>query len=149
MMHSLPARIIAWIILAPAWTIATALLVKGHHDAGDGFSAGLMAGTGVLVHFIVLGAEQSRRLLIVRHAFVLAGIGVLLVLVPALLPLLFGAPPFTHYPAPGETPPGIGSLELHSGFVLDLGVCAVVLGFVTRAIDLLAHATIEVRGRPQ
>lgn len=146
MTHTLATRLVAWIVLAPSWTLAAALLVRGHHDAGDGFSAGLMAATGLVIHFVVLGARRTRRLAVVRHAFAIAGAGLLLVLVPALLPLLFGAPPFTHYPPPGSPAIALGVIELHSGFVLDTGVSAVVIGFVACTMDLLADTTTRLRG---
>lgn len=138
MIHTVPARLTAALIVAPSWAVAAGLLVKGHTETGDGFSAGLTAGTGILIHYLVFGREETRHLGVVRHAHHLVWAGLLIALTTVFLPVALGSPPLTHIPGPASEPPSLGTLELQSALVFELGVFAIVLGFVLGALDLVA-----------
>lgn len=140
MMRSLPARRIASRLLAPAWAVALAMLLKGHAEAGDGFSAAVVAGAALLLHALVLGTGATRRLRAASRAPALCALGLGLILAVVFAPLLAGHPPLHHVPEPGSKPPALGVLELHSGFVLDVGVFLGVLGFILGATDGLLGA---------
>ena len=133
-------RLVGGAVLALAWTLALAFLLKGHAEAGDGFSAGLTAAAGVLIHRLVAGRAGGAPPAVFRHGPRIAGIGLLVALLPVVVPVLAGDPPLQHYPAPGSAAPALGVLTLQSGLLIDLGVLALVLGFVLTAVDLLARA---------
>lgn len=134
------SRMIARLLLAPALMLAAALLVKGYGDAGDGFSAGAVAGMAVLLQYLALGRREVERLLPVRHAQAVAFAGLLLAFLVAFAPALWGHAPLTHAPAPGAHVIELGSLELHSALLYDVGVFLLVFGFVVHVASLLAHA---------
>jgi multisubunit Na+/H+ antiporter MnhB subunit len=128
-------------LLAPATLVtAAAMLVKGYRDAGDGFSAGMIAATGILLQYVALGADEAERLRPVRWAPATAVAGLLLALLTAVVPALAGRPVLAHVPAPGASVPHLGALEAHSALVFDAGVCLLVVGFVVSAIRAIAHS---------
>lgn len=138
MISSVAAGLVAKLVLVMSWAVAFAFLVKAHAEAGDGFSAGLVAGTGLVIHYLVLGRVETERIFVVRNAMTIAGAGLLLVLVPLVSPVVLGMPLLTHYP-PGDQPPfALGTLELHTRLLIDLGVFALVFGFVVSVIRLMA-----------
>jgi multisubunit Na+/H+ antiporter MnhB subunit len=129
------------LLVAPTFAVALAILVKGYADVGDGFAAGVVAALGVLLVYVAFGARETHRLLPVRHAGTVALAGLLVALAVAFAPALWGEPPFTHYPQAGEKVVHVGTLELLTAVVFDLGVFLLVLGVVVGAIDAAARAT--------
>lgn len=140
-------RVVARLLLAPTFVVATAVLVKGYADTGDGFNAGVIAAIGVLLQYVAFGYREADRLLPVRHAAA-AGLlgGLLLSFAVAFVPVLRGAPIFTHAPRPGEAVIHLGTLEILTAVAFDVGVFLLVFGFVVGAIDIIARAA---DGRPQ
>lgn len=130
---------VARLLVAPAFAVAAAILVKGYADVGDGFAAGVVAGLGVLLLFAAFGARATHRVLPVRRAFAVAVSGLLVALVVGFAPLLAGDPPFTHRPAPEEPVVKLGTLELISAVAFDVGVFALVLGVVVGSLDYAAR----------
>lgn len=139
-MTTVLTQAVARLLVAPTFAVALAILVKGYADVGDGFAAGVVAGLGVLLVYAAFGARETHRVLPVRHAARLGLAGLLLALAVAFAPALWGDPPFTHYPAPGDDVIHVGTLELLTAVVFDLGVFLLVLGAVVGAIDLAARA---------
>ncbi len=139
-MTTVLTQAVARLLVAPTFAVALAILVKGYADVGDGFAAGVVAGLGVLLVYAAFGARETHRVLPVRYAANLGLAGLLLALVVAFAPALWGDPPFTHYPAPGDDVIHVGTLELLTAVVFDLGVFLLVLGAVVGAIDLAARA---------
>ncbi len=67
-------RTISRLIFLPTLVTAIAILVKGYASAGDGFSAGVVAGTGVVIQFLAFGPrELATRFPSLRRAPLLAG----------------------------------------------------------------------------
>jgi len=130
---------VARLLVAPAFAVAAAILVKGYADVGDGFAAGVVAALGVLLLFAAFGARETHRLLPVRRAFAVAVFGLLLALVVGFAPLLAGDPPFTHRPPPEEPVVKLGTLELITAVAFDVGVFALVLGVVVGSLDYAAR----------
>jgi multisubunit Na+/H+ antiporter MnhB subunit len=139
-------RLVARMLLAPVLLVAAGILVKGYTDTGDGFTAGLVAALGVLLQYVVFGGEAVARALPVRHAPRLAVAGVGLVLAITFVPILLGDPVLTHRPGPGEKVVHIGTLELMTPVLFDIGVFAAVAGAVVSFIDGLARPDIEEDG---
>ncbi len=132
-MTDLAARAIFPLALAAA----VALLLRGYADVGDGFSAGAVAGAGAALQFAALPFDRA----VARTRAVLAprmiALGLLLTLLTAWWPVLFGLPPVSHFPAPEAHAAAFGVLEFHTGVLFDLGVAAAVYGAVTGAFGRL------------
>lgn len=141
MMSTVAAGLVAKLVLVMSWAVAFAFLVKAHAEAGDGFSAGLVAGTGLVIHYLVLGRVETERMFVVRNAMTIAGAGLLLVLVPLVAPAMLGMPLLTHYPARGHPPLALGTLALHTRLLIDVGVFALVFGFAVSVIRLMAPSS--------
>jgi multisubunit Na+/H+ antiporter MnhB subunit len=137
-------RLVARLLLAPTIVVALAVLFKGYADTGDGFNAGVIAATGVLLQYVAFGYREASRLLPVRHARA-AGIlgGLLLSYAVAFAPVLRGHPIFTHFPRPGEEVIHLGTLEILTAVAFDVGVFLLVFGFVVGTIDIIARAADE------
>ena len=144
-MTTVLTQTVARLLVAPTFAVALAILVKGYADVGDGFAAGVVAGLGVLLVYAAFGVRETHRLLPVRRAGDVALAGLLVALVVAFAPALWGRPPFTHYPAPGEPVVHVGTLELLTAVVFDVGVFLLVLGVVVGAIDHAARASRSER----
>ena len=71
--------------------------------------------------------------------------GLLIALSTAFVPVLLGKPIMTHYPGPDRHATHIGSLELTTPFLFDVGVFLLVMGVCVGVFDLLAHATRRER----
>lgn len=133
-------QLVARLLLAPTFAVAAALLVKGYADVGDGFSAGVVAALGVLLQYVAFGRRETERLLPLRYAPLGAMLGLLLALVVAFAPTLWGQATFTHYPRPGTEPVHVGTLELITAVAFDLGVFLLVFGVAVGAIRYTAQA---------
>lgn len=134
-------RFVARLLLAPAWIIALAVMVKGYVGAGDGFSAGVIAALGILIQYLAFGPGEAGDLLPVRYARQIALAGLLLALSVTFVPVLAGRAVMTHFPRPGEDVVHLGSLELLTAVAFDVGVFLLVFGFAVGAIDLIAQTT--------
>ena len=145
-MTTVLTRAVARLLLAPVLMVAAAILVKGYADVGDGFAAGVVAALGVLLQYLAFGRAAVERALPVRRAAQLAVGGLLLALVVAFLPTLWGGAPLQHGPAPGAHVVELGSLELISAVAFDVGVFALVLGMAVATIGLIAGAREEGEG---
>jgi multisubunit Na+/H+ antiporter MnhB subunit len=132
-------RVVARVLFLPILVTAFAVLVKGYAQPGDGFSAGVIAGLGVLLLYLSVGREEAERFPGVRHAGVLAMFGLLIGLGVAIAPLLLGDPVMTHYPPPGVSPIYLGTVEIITAVAFDIGVMLLVFGFVVGAVGILAR----------
>jgi multisubunit Na+/H+ antiporter MnhB subunit len=130
---------IARLLFLPIIIIALAVLVKGYADTGDGFSAGVIAATGILLQYMAFGYKLVDEQLPLRLGTGAVLAGLMLAFLVGFLPVLFGEPVFSHYPPP--EPAGkvlhLGSLEFHSAVLFDVGVFLIVVGFVVRVIHLI------------
>mgnify|MGYP001348870546 FL=1 len=66
-MSTLLSRTIARLILLPTLVTAVAFVVKGYASAGDGFSAGVVAGTAVVVQFLAFGPRELAKRFPILH----------------------------------------------------------------------------------
>lgn len=133
-------------LLGPAVMVAMAIIVKGYADVGDGFSAGVIVATAIALRYVVLGAERTERgLPILRFAPVLVAVGLVLSLAVASIGPLRGDPPFTHVPAAGAHVVHLGTLELITAVVFDLGVFLLV----TASLVVLVHNLARLAERPR
>jgi multisubunit Na+/H+ antiporter MnhB subunit len=128
------------LLLAPAFMVALATLVKGYVDAGDGFAAGVIAALAVGLQFVAFGADEVERTLPVRFAPAVAAVGLVVALMVTFVPILRGDPLLTHLPRPGAAVVHLGTLELLTAVLFDVGVFLLVLGFGVETIRLLIRA---------
>lgn len=142
-----PVQAVARLLLAPLMLIALALLAKGFADVGDGFAAGLVAAIAVLIQYVAFGAAAVERELPVRHASAAAFAGLLLMLAIAVAPLLRGEPLLTQLPPAGVEPVKVGTVELVTALLFDLGVFLLVLGAAVGAMRAVARQAAE--GEPE
>lgn len=139
------ARQAARLLLLPTWMVAFAILIKGYSDSGDGFSAGVIAALGVIMQYVTYGTAIAEKLRPVRYARQIALAGLLIALSVTFVPVLRGQPIMTHYPGPDHHAMHLGSLELTTPFLFDIGVFLLVMGVCVGVFDLLAHATRRQR----
>jgi multisubunit Na+/H+ antiporter MnhB subunit len=137
---SIMTQLAARILLLPVWIIALAILVKGYFDTGDGFSAGVVAALGVLIHYLAFGSAVNQQLWAVRHVRTMAAAGLLIAATVVFVPLLFGDPLMKHWPPTDQKATHLGTLELITAFAFDIGVFLLVLAFCIGVIDLIANA---------
>jgi multisubunit Na+/H+ antiporter MnhB subunit len=137
---SVLTREISRLLLLPTFVAAIAVLVKGYSDTGDGFSAGVIAATAILLQYLAFGYHEVEARLPVRHAPALAFVGLLLALLVAFGPVFLGDGLLAHMPAPGEHVIHLGSLEFHTAVLFDIGVFLLVLGFSVNTMSLIARA---------
>jgi multisubunit Na+/H+ antiporter MnhB subunit len=137
-MSTILTRTVARLILLPTLVTAIAILIKGYASVGDGFSAGVIAGTGVVIQFLAFGPrELVVRFPALRSAPLLAFGGLLLGLAVAFAPLLWGDPILTQYPHPREPVRHIGLLAFHTAVLFDVAVFLVVFGFIVSVLGLI------------
>lgn len=143
-MTTVLTRLVARLLLAPTLVVGAAFLVKGYVDVGDGFAGGLVAALAVLLQYVALGRATVEDALPVHRAFVVAGAGLLIAVGVAIVPALAGGAPLEHAPPPGVEPIHVGSLELITAVVFDVGVFLLVLGVAIAIIHFIAVAGEEV-----
>lgn len=137
-MTSVLTRVVARSLLAPTLVVAVAILVKGYADVGDGFAAGIVAALGILLQFLAFGRDEVVEALPIRRAPAVALSGLVVGIAVFAVPLVLGGSPLEHWPAVGDEPVHIGSLELVSAVAFDVGVFLLVLGSAVTIIDALA-----------
>lgn len=140
---SVLTEMVARILLLPTVVAAVAILVKGYAQPGDGFAAGVVAALGVMLQHLALGHREAEKLAVVRHAPALAGAGLVLALLVATVPLFLGEPVLTHYPRPGGHVIYLGTLELITPVLFDVGIFLLVFGFVVGTMNAFARTISE------
>ncbi len=140
---SILTQTVARILLLPTVVAAIAILVKGYAEPGDGFAAGVVASLGILLQHIAHGRGEAERLAVVKNAPLVAGAGLLLSLLVAIVPLFFGEAVLTHYPKAGAEVIYLGTLELITPVLFDVGIFMLVFGFVVGTINFFARTISE------
>lgn len=136
---SILTQAVARILLAPALMVAAAILIKSYADIGDGFSAGVIVSLAVAVQYLVFGIRRTEQEMpLLRHAPRVTVVGILVALASGFFPLLTGGAIFSHQPTPGEEPIHIGTLELMTPVLFDIGVFLLVAGGLIGLIHHLA-----------
>lgn len=134
---------IAKILLPVSFVIAVGILIKGYSSVGDGFSAGVTAASGILLQYLAFQPKDVEDLLPVRYSINIAMTGLLLAFSIVFGPVLFGFPLLTHFPHSGEAVTKLGSLELHTATLFDLGVFGLVFGFIVTTMRALMYVERE------
>jgi multisubunit Na+/H+ antiporter MnhB subunit len=130
-------------LLAPTFIVALAILVKGYASVGDGFSAGVIAALGILLQMLAFDRDRVVADLPVHRAPAVAMLGLFIGFAVLAVPVLTGGSPLEHWPPPGDEPVYVGTVELITAVVFDIGVFLLVLGACVTIIDALAGAGAE------
>ena len=120
--------------------VAFATLVKGYAETGDGFAAGVIAALAFVMQFVAFGERNVRRVLHTKFAPAIAVLGLALALAVTFVPVFRGNPILTHSPPPGAPVVHLGTVELITAFVFDIGVFCLVVGFSVTSLSLVARA---------
>ena len=132
---------IARALLPAILVVAAAWLVRGATLPGDGFSAGVTAGAGLLLQYVVFGhveVGRSVRLSPVGPQLALGGLALMLA-VAAAGPLV-GEPILVQFPGEGAHVTRLGLLELHTAVLFDAGIALLVFGMLASTLEMLGEA---------
>ncbi|MEX1116000.1 MAG: MnhB domain-containing protein [Akkermansiaceae bacterium] len=137
--HSiLPAAV--RLVVPVQYAFAVYLLLRGHNLPGGGFIGGL-----VLASALVLRAMVDPKRVPKFDLIALSGIGLLLALGSAMMPLLVGRPFFTGLWGGEIWLPTIGKLKLGTPLLFDIGVFLVVTGVAAKLLLVLLAQTRNTR----
>lgn len=134
---------LAKLLFLPTLVIAVAILVKGYAQPGDGFSAGAVAALGVLLQYLAFGRREAEKLPLVGISGKIAFIGLLIALLVPAVPVALGNPVFTHYPKPGAEVVHLGTLEVITPVLFDVGICLLVFGFAIATVKIIASTIAD------
>jgi len=126
--------------------VAAFLLLRGHDLPGGGFSAGMVVAIGVLLQYIIGGAEWTEDRLRFLRPVAWIGTGLLLATGTGLAAMFFGKPFLTTYFAYAELPL-IGKVPTASALIFDIGVFALVVGATLLMLVALAHQSVRAHRR--
>ncbi len=118
---------------------AVYLLLRGHNLPGGGFIGGLGSALSLIMLSLALGVERTQQIMRIDPTR-LAAIGLAIAVLTALLPVFVGAPLLKHFYWKSENVPLLGSVELGTPLLFDLGVFLVVIGVTTKMIFVLARS---------
>lgn len=133
MTGSLILRTTARLLLPLLLLCSVFVLLRGHNEPGGGFIGGLLAAGGFALYMLAWGRAAMLEVLRLDPR-TLTGVGLVLALAAAVLPLLGGHSFFTGLWLPLSVP-GVGKLS--SVLLFDVGVYLVVIGTTLVMIDVL------------
>lgn len=126
--HPLMLVTLSKLLLPMALLVAVWLFLRGHNEPGGGFIAGLVAGVALILQYMAEGSRDTQRRMD-WNLVGLIGAGILIAALTGLGSWLFGYP-FLTSTYTYVTLPVIGTFELASAMVFDLGVFLGVVGTV-------------------
>lgn len=145
-MTTVLTRTVVRALFLPSLVIAAGVLVKGYIAPGDGFAAGVIAALTILIQVVTFGLDEVERRLPLHVAPTLVVIGLAIGLAIAFVPSLLGRPIMTHFPRPGDPVIHLGTLEILTAVLFDIGVFLLVLGFAVSAITIIARVRARSEG---
>lgn len=104
------------------------LLFRGHNNPGGGFISGIIASTGFIFYAIIFGTGSVKKMIGLSSRKWM-GLGLLVVLITAILPVLFSKEVLTSLWVPGDFPI-LGALHIGTPLLFDTGVFLVVSGMI-------------------
>jgi multicomponent K+:H+ antiporter subunit A len=129
------------LLLPMALLVAVWLFLRGHNEPGGGFIAGLVAGVALVLQYIAEGSKNTERRL-GWNLVGLLGAGILIAALTGLGSWLLGYP-FLTSTYGYVTLPLIGTFELASAMLFDLGVVLVVVGTVLLVLSGIGRLNLE------
>lgn len=135
-MSSLILRTATRVLMPLLITLAVFLLLRGHNEPGGGFVAGLVIAIAFVLLLLADGVAVARSALLIAPRLLL-GIGLLIALASALLPVALGKAFLTACWT--RLGPAEWDLLVGTPLLFDIGVCLVVIGVVLTMIFNLAE----------
>jgi multicomponent K+:H+ antiporter subunit A len=138
--------ILSRLLLPMALLVAVWLFLRGHNEPGGGFIAGLVAGVALILEYIAEGSRDTDRRM--RWNLVgLIGVGISIATLTGLGSWLLGYP-FLTSSFGYLTLPVIGTFELTSVMLFDLGVFLVVLGTLLLVLSGIGRLSLAEEEHP-
>ncbi|QAY59749.1 Na+/H+ antiporter subunit A [Microbacterium protaetiae] len=137
--RSIMLEVIVRILFHTIMIASIYLLFAGHNLPGGGFAGGLVAGMALVMRYIA-GGRYELGAAAPADAGRLLGAGMILAVIAALVPLIFGAAPLTSAVFEADIPV-LGHIEFVTSTIFDIGVYLVVIGLV---LDVLRSLGAEV-----
>jgi multicomponent K+:H+ antiporter subunit A len=129
------------LLLPIALLVAAFLFLRGHNEPGGGFIAGLVTGVALILQYIAEGSRVTRTRLPWDHLG-LIGAGILIALLAGVASWLFGYP-FLTSTYTYLSLPVIGTFELASAMLFDLGVYLAVVGTVLLILAGIGRLSLQ------
>lgn len=142
--RSILLEIIVRVLFHSIIIVSLYVLFAGHNLPGGGFAGGLIAGMALVMRYVAGGRHELGAAAPADPGRLL-GVGMILAVGCALVPLLFGAPPLTSAFFEADIPV-LGHIEFVSSTIFDIGVYLVVIGLV---LDVLRSLGAEVDRQTQ
>lgn len=145
--HPVILATFARLLLPLALLVAIFILLRGHHQPGGGFIAGLVTAIALIMQYLANGVAWTHARLPAQTQPLIAA-GLIMALLTGLASWLFGRPFLTSAFAHFELPL-IGEFELASAIAFDLGVFGVVVGatlLILINLGLVHHASHDEAG---
>ncbi len=135
--HPMMFAVATRLLLPLAIMVGLYIFLRGHNAPGGGFIAGLVVSIAFLMQYMASGFEWAdQRRQIDEHTLI--GCGVTIAALTGVGSLLFGAPLFTG--AFGYfTLPIVGTFELATAMLFDIGVAMTVIGATMLALAELSN----------
>jgi len=124
--------------------LAIWILLRGHHEPGGGFIAGLLIAAVIAMQGVAFGTDAAQAIFPVPPQYLLGG-GLLISFSTVLGPALLGGAFMEHSQGVIRLPL-FGDVFWSTAVLFDIGVFLVVVG--TMKTVLLTIAADPVRGRP-
>ncbi|MGI9320332.1 MAG: monovalent cation/H+ antiporter subunit A [Thiogranum sp.] len=139
--HPLILVTVSKLLLPIALLVAVFLLLRGHNEPGGGFIAGLVTGVALILQYIAEGSRATRTRLPWDHLG-LIGAGVIIALLTGVASWLFGYP-FLTSTYSYVSLPVIGTFELASAMLFDLGVYLAVVSTVLLILAGIGRLSLQ------
>jgi multicomponent Na+:H+ antiporter subunit A len=147
--RSILLEVIVRVLFHTIIVVSIYLLFAGHNGPGGGFAGGLVAGMALVMRYIA-GGRWELGAAAPTDAGRLLGVGLILAVGAALLPMFFGMQPLQSSVWEAEIPI-LGHLEFVTSTIFDIGVYLTVIGLVLDVLRSLGaevdRQTIEMRSR--
>ena len=129
-------QVAAALVLPIALLIAVAHILYAGAGPGDGFTAGVIAGLGVALWFVVYGYEEAKRRLRWLHPGPFIGAGLTVAIVNAALPLLAGRDFLSFTSVTGIS---LADIKLASSLLFEIGIFLAVFGGISAIMEAISH----------
>ncbi|MGB3376605.1 MAG: Na+/H+ antiporter subunit A [Microbacterium sp.] len=147
--RSILLEVIVRVLFHTIIVVSIYLLFAGHNGPGGGFAGGLVAGMALVMRYIA-GGRWELGAAAPTDAGRLLGLGLILAVGAALLPMFFGMQPLQSSVWEAEISI-LGHLEFVTSTIFDVGVYLTVIGLVLDVLRSLGaevdRQTIEMQSR--
>jgi len=136
---SLILSCIARTVLPVAVVFAIHLLLRGHQAPGGGFIAGLLVGAVLILQYVAIGTSALRRAFRINYRIIMIT-GLALAVSTGCAGLIWGTT-FLYSHVWHWQVPFLGTVELASAAVFDMGVFLVIVGSILLILGTIGEST--------